>query len=551
MKVALGQLDFHIGNFQHNTRKITDSIHAASCGGADLVVFPELAISGYPPGDLLDYDHFIARCGDALQHISRECVDIAAIVGVPMPNTGMKGKRLYNTACFLHQGKVKAVTRKSLLPTYDIFDEYRYFEPDTTSSVVSFQGKRIAITICEDLWGLGDNPMYVTNPMDRLARENPHMIINIAASPFDYSQGEKRLSILQANAKKYNLPLIYVNQTGAHAQIIFDGGSMVIDKQGRPIMQMPFFEERTEIFDTQRLTATNDHAAPALEILKYPHRTERLYQALRCGTADFFRKSGFKKAVLGLSGGLDSALTLAIAADALGPQNVMSLIMPSRFSNQHSIDDSLKITQNLESPKEIVSIEEGFNALENTLKPFFKNMPFDTTEENLQARLRATLLMAFSNKKGYLLLNTSNKSEAAVGYGTLYGDMCGGLSIIGDIYKTEAWQLAKYINRDKEIIPESIIYKAPSAELRPNQKDSDSLPPYHVLDKLLYMYIEEQKSPQQIMDAGFDKEMVSKVLKLVNNSEHKRFQAPPVLRVSPKAFGSGRRMPLTARYQIP
>lgn len=550
MKIALGQLNFHIGNFQHNKQKITDSIESAKSQGADLIVFPELAVSGYPPGDLLEHSHFITLCSNTLQEIAGKCVDIAAIVGVPLPNKGIKGKPLYNTACFLYEGKVQAVVNKSLLPTYDIFDEYRYFEPGTPESVITFKGKRLAITICEDLWGLGDSPMYVNNPMDRLAAQKPHLIINIAASPFHHSQAEKRLSILQTNAKKYNTPIVYVNQTGAHAQIIFDGGSMVLNKQGQPHIQMPFFEEQTKIVDLQQLEKT-DRQVSLIENLEYPPRPERVYQALRYGTADFFRKSGFKKAILGLSGGLDSALTLAIAVDALGPENVLSVIMPSRFSSQHSIDDSIKMTQNLGSPKEIISIEENFKQLEKSLKPFFSNLPFDTTEENMQARLRAVILMALSNKKGYLLLNTSNKSEAAVGYGTLYGDMCGGLSVIGDIYKTEAWQLAEYINKKQKIIPESIINKIPSAELRPNQKDSDSLPPYQILDKLLYMYIEEQKSPQQIMKAGLEKSLVQKVINLVNTSEYKRFQAPPVLRVTQKAFGAGRRMPLVAHYNNP
>ncbi len=542
MKIALAQLNFHIGNFEQNTARIKGAVHQALQQEADLVVFPELAVSGYPPRDFLEFDDFIEKCKTSVESIAEECQGIAAVLGAPVKNESGRGKRLYNAACFLNNGGVEKIIRKTLLPTYDVFDEYRYFEPNTEFSIIEYKGKKLAVTICEDLWGLGDNPIYAVNPMDRLASENPDMIINIAASPYDHQQIGRRRRILQTNALQYKLPVIYVNHVGAQTELIFDGGSCVMDAAGRIIKKLPHFEQKQEIINLEA-----DHEPLDAEKTE-PGKISSMYDALVLGVRNYFRKLGFTKAVLGLSGGIDSAVSLAIATEALGAENVLSVMMPSQFSSDHSVSDSEQMVKNLGSPSEKITIREIYEVFEEKLRPHFKGSGFDITEENIQARVRAILLMAFSNKFGHILLNTSNKSEAAVGYGTLYGDMSGGLSVIGDVYKTEVYELARYINRNREIIPESIIRKPPSAELRPDQKDSDSLPPYDILDSILYMYIEQQRDPADILSAGFEPSTVRKVLRLVNISEHKRKQAPPVLRVSPKAFGMGRRMPIVARY---
>lgn len=541
MKIALAQLNFHIGNFDQNTQKIIDSVKKAASEGADLIVFPELAISGYPPRDFLAFNDFVQKCESSMTEIAGYCKDIAAIVGGPVRNNKPKGKKLSNAAWFLNDGEVIHITRKTLLPTYDIFDEYRYFEPNQDFYIIHYKGKKLAITICEDLWGVGDNPIYAINPMDKLIESEPDLIINIAASPYDHQQFDNRYNVLKTNAKKYKLPIIYVNHIGAQTELIFDGGSCVINHEGERIMQLPFFKESCSYFDL-------DHTTSQADIIPVPQKMYGIYKALVLGIQNYFKKLGFQKAILGLSGGIDSALTLALAADALGPENVQSLIMPSTFSTNHSVNDAIQLCDQLNTPYEIVSIEEVYDSFNSTLAPYFKELPFNIAEENLQARARAVILMAFSNKFGHILLNTSNKSEAAVGYGTLYGDMCGGLSVIGDLYKTEVYELAEFINKDREIIPQNIITKPPSAELRPDQKDSDSLPDYTILDQILFRYIELQEDPTDIVNAGFDKEIVQKTLRLVNISEHKRYQAPPVLRVSPKAFGMGRRMPIVAKY---
>lgn len=540
MKIALAQFNFHIGNFAQNTNKIKDNIRKAERQGADLVIFPELAVSGYPPRDFLGFDDFIDQCEQAMQDIARECISITAIVGGPQKNPSKKGKRLFNAAWILQQGSVKQIAKKSLLPTYDIFDEYRYFEPGHDFGIFDLNGHKLAITICEDLWGVGDSPIYAVNPMDKLIEQRPDMIINIAASPFDHTQFEKRSDVLKENAKQYNLPIVYVNHVGAQTELIFDGGSLVMDAKGDILHQLPFFKESLEVYNSEASRASTDFYKPP--------KMESIEQALILGIQNYFQKLGFKKAVLGLSGGIDSALTLALASKALGAENVISLIMPSEFSSSHSVDDSIELCKNLGTAYSIISIEEIYTSYTKALAPYFSHLPFNIAEENIQARSRAVLLMAYSNKFGHILLNTSNKSEAAVGYGTLYGDMCGGISVIGDLYKTEVYELAHYINRNQEIIPSNILTKPPSAELRPDQKDSDSLPDYNILDQILYHYIELQQDPQKIIESGFEESIVRKTITLVNNSEHKRYQAPPVLRVSPKAFGMGRRMPIVAKY---
>jgi NAD+ synthase (glutamine-hydrolysing) len=436
----------------------------------------------------------------------------------------------------IHQAK------KTLLPTYDIFDEDRYFEPAHEFHTFTFRGKRIALTICEDMWNIGnENPLYTVCPMDEMMPEKPDLMINISASPFDYTHSQERVDIIRQNALRYKLPLFYVNNVGAQTEIIFDGGSMAISPTGH-VQELPYFEEMVRVFDLEEVMRS------AKDQLQPKDKWPLIYDALLEGIRDYFGKLGFKQAILGLSGGIDSALTAVLAAHALGPQNVRVVLMPSEFSSQHSIDDALQLAKNLGLRYDIVPIQHSYEAFIKTLKPVFGDLPFDVTEENIQARCRGIILMAMSNKFGNILLNTSNKSEAAVGYGTLYGDMAGGLSVIGDLYKTEVYALSNYINKDKEIIPTNTISKPPSAELRPNQKDSDSLPDYDILDVILYLYIEKELGPREIIAMGYEEQLVRRILRLVNINEFKRFQTPPVLRVSSKAFGMGRRMPIVGKY---
>ncbi len=543
MKIALAQINYHIGNFQSNTEKIVEKINQAKKQGADIVVFSELAISGYPPRDFLEFNDFVDQCNEAVHKIAKTCTDIAAIIGLPTYNNAPKGKPLYNSAAFLRNGKITSLTHKTLLPNYDIFDEYRYFEPNNSINVIEFGGHKIALTICEDLWNVQDNPLYILNPMDELIKQGPDVIINIAASPFNYHQTKYRKDVLKKNAQQYGLPLFYVNHVGAQTELLFDGGSLAMNSRGEIYDELNYFEEDFRIFDLEQVK----YSKPVLTKTE-PTEIESIHDALVMGVKNYFNKLGFKKAILGLSGGIDSALTSALAAKALGPENVYNVLLPSKFSSDHSINDSVKLCENLGMPYDIIKIEESVDAFESTLKPYFKDLPFGIAEENIQARARGVILMALSNKFGYILLNTSNKSEAAVGYGTLYGDMNGGLSVIGDVYKTQAYELSRYINRFKEIIPENIITKPPSAELRPDQKDSDSLPDYDILDEILYQYIEHRKGPKEIVAMGFDKALVDRILKLVNTNEYKRYQTPPMLRISTKAFGMGRRMPIVAKY---
>lgn len=547
MKIALAQINYHIGNFDKNVDKIKKAISRAKGENVDLIVFAELAVSGYPPRDFLEFDDFIAQCQDAIREIALQCKGIAAIVGSPVKNPDFQGKDLFNAAYLLESGKIKETRHKTLLPNYDIFDEYRYFEPNNVFKTVEVSGKKIALTICEDLWNVGNNPLYTVNPMDEMMAQNPEIIINIAASPFNYNQHLTRAEILQENAKKYNLPLFYVNHVGAQTELLFDGGSLVIDPQGEILHELKYFEEDYRVYDTDNLYLNKS----SRQVSAYPKGKEKIgliHDALVMGVKNYFEKLGFSQAILGLSGGIDSAVTLAIAAKALESENVLSVLMPSQFSSQHSVDDSVEMVKKLGSPHKIITIKELYKSFDKKLHLHFNDLPFGIAEENVQARIRGVLLMALSNKFGYILLNTSNKSEAAVGYGTLYGDMNGGLSVIGDVYKTEVFELARYINLDKEIIPENIITKPPSAELRPDQKDSDSLPDYAILDEILYQYIELRQGPKELIKMGFDEALVKRTLRLVNINEYKRYQTPPILRVSPKAFGMGRRMPIVAKY---
>ncbi|MBN2616224.1 MAG: NAD+ synthase [Bacteroidales bacterium] len=543
MKIALAQLNFHIGNFDQNKEKILKAIEQSKALGADLVVFSELAITGYPPRDFLEFDDFIDQSKHAVEEIASVCTGISAIVGMPATNPNPKGKRLYNSAAFLSEGKVQKIIHKTLLPNYDIFDEYRYFEPNTVFELVELHDRKIALTICEDIWNVEKNPLYTVNPMEELMKLNPDLMINIAASPFNYEQAERRFQVLNHNTEKYHLPLFYVNHVGAQTELLFDGGSMVMNAKGKVVDVLNYFKEDLKVYDLKDVEQSKGTSS-----ITKVSKSALIHDALVMGIRNYFQKLGFSKAILGLSGGIDSAVTAALAAEALGAENVYNVLLPSPFSTEHSLKDAKELVQNLKMPSDVISISDAFESFNETLHPFFKGLLFDVTEENIQARIRGVILMALSNKFGYILLNTSNKSEAAVGYGTLYGDMNGGLSVLGDVYKTDVFELARYINRNKEIIPENIITKPPSAELRPDQKDSDSLPEYDILDRILYLYIEKRKGPAEIIAEGYDQQLVNRILKLVNINEYKRYQTPPILRVSDKAFGMGRRMPIVAKY---
>jgi NAD+ synthase (glutamine-hydrolysing) len=548
MKITLAQLNYHVGNFELNTSKIIKASEKAVLENADLIVFSELCVCGYPARDFLNYPHFIAECEKSLQRIADAQLNIGILVGAPVKNPIIEGKDLFNAAVFIYEGKMQQVFRKTLLPTYDVFDEYRYFEPNKTFELLLFKGKKIAVTICEDIWNVSnENPLYTIAPLDELAPKHPDFIINLSASPFSYTQQEERLKVIEANVTRYGVPLVYVNQVGAQTELIFDGGSLAMNVRGAVVRKLPFFEEAATTIEVDDLFSNSDAAAPLCDTSNVS-AIERIHDALIMGIRDYFHKLGFSRAIIGLSGGIDSAVVSCLATQALGKENVMHLLMPSQFSSQHSIDDALALCRNLDVAHEVISIQPVFETLLAQTKPFFKDLPFDVAEENMQARIRAILLMAFCNKFGYILLNTSNKSEAAVGYGTLYGDMCGGLSVLGDVYKTQVYELAHYINRHGEIIPKNILTKAPSAELRPDQKDTDSLPEYDLLDKILFAYLEGCQGIDQIIAEGFDETTVKRVLRMVNMNEWKRFQSPPVLRVSPKAFGIGRRMPIEGKY---
>ena len=548
MKLALAQLNYHIGNFAANNKKIIDHIIRAKADAADLIVFAELAVGGYPAKDMLRNEHFIQQSADSLQEIAQACQGISCIIGAPMVNTDAEGKALYNAAVVLSDGKIQHIAKKTLLPDYDVFDEYRYFEPNRAATCIDIQGEKVALTVCEDLCDDDMSNSYVGDLMADLRRENPSLIINIAASPFSYTHFENRLNILRNNAIKAACPLIYVNQIGAHTDIIFDGRSLALDKNGHVLTELKAFNEDYRVIKI-------DQQPLACSTKKYADNNREkngeialIHQALLLGIRDYFQKSGFSNAVLGLSGGLDSAIVAALACEALGAENVLAILLPSKYSSDHSLKDALDFVHNTGCQHQIIPIEDIANTFDRTLAEVFAGRDPDVTEENIQARIRGTILMAVSNKFGHILLNTSNKSEAAVGYGTLYGDMAGSLSVIGDVYKTQAYALARYINREREIIPLNTIVKPPSAELRPDQKDSDSLPPYEILDSVLYQLIELEKSAAQVVQSGFDDSLVTRIAKLLYNAEFKRFQAPPILRVSPKAFGSGRVMPLVAKY---
>ncbi|HDP75208.1 MAG TPA: NAD+ synthase [Bacteroidales bacterium] len=554
MKVALAQLNYTIGNFDRNTDKIVASINRAKAEGARLIVFSELSVCGYPPHDLLTHKHFVDRCMTTIVQIALNCNGIYAIVGAPSINPNTTGKLLFNSAYLLGDGKILDVFHKTLLPDYDIFDEYRYFEPNPGNyRIAEIDGAKIAITISEDIWddqptttAFSRSKFYRDAPMNYLAKLNPEMVINISASPFSYNVEERRLQVFQSNVARYSVPVIYVNQVGGNTDLLFDGGSMVVNAKGNIILKLKSFKEDFKVVETNSFDKAQP--LPTESPSSSTQRIERIHNALVMGIRDYFDKLGLAKATLGLSGGIDSAVVLVLASQALDVNNIRVLLMPSQYSSQHSIDDAVALAKKLGVQYDIVSIQPIFESFKSQLSFIFAGKPEDITEENIQARVRGTLLMAISNKLGHLLLNTSNKSEAAVGYGTLYGDMCGALSVLGDVYKTDVYRLANYINRNDEIIPVNTIQKPPSAELRPNQKDSDSLPPYEILDPILFAYIEQGLSAYEIVELGFNSATVNRTLSLVNMNEYKRYQSPPILRVSSKAFGYGRKMPLVAKW---
>ena len=535
-----------------------EAIASAKAAHADLVVFSELSVCGYPPRDFLGFDDFIQRCRQALDTLCEAADTIGVLVGCPSINPQREGKDLHNSVYLLHNKAIQGVVHKTLLPTYDVFDENRYFEAASQWQVLHFKGKKLAVTVCEDIWNLGDNPLYRICPMDQLMAQQPDIMINLSASPFDYTHVEDRKAIIKANVLKYKLPLLYCNTVGSQTEIVFDGGSLVFDAQANLIAEGAYFTEDTLMVDWQVDGSFTDAIitpaahVPNAELNPDTYQAhlhiDRIHNALILGIRDYFQKMGFTKAILGSSGGADSALTLALACEALGAENVTAILMPSQYSTEHSVADALALSKNLGNPHHIIEIKPLYEAFMQQLEPLYRGTPFGLAEENIQARCRGNVLMAIANKHGQILLNTTNKSECACGYGTLYGDMAGGISVLGDVYKTQVYALMEYINRNGEIIPQNILTKAPSAELRPNQKDSDSLPDYAVLDAILYQYIEQSKSPRHIEHLGYEPALVQRVLKLVNSSEYKRNQFCPIIRVSPKAFGVGRRIPIVAHY---
>jgi NAD+ synthase (glutamine-hydrolysing) len=544
MKIALAQLNYHIGNFEGNLEKMQGMVTKAKALKADIVVFGEMATCGYPARDFLEFDDFIKKAYASVEVLADMARGIAIVVGSPSRNPKPEGKDLFNSAYFLENGKIKHVQHKTLLPTYDIFDEYRYFEPADEWNILTFKGKKIALTVCEDIWNVGnENPLYKICPMDEMMSKKPDFMINVSASPFAYDHAGERLHTVRTNVERYKIPMFYCNMVGGQTDVIFDGGSLVISSDGKIFDEMPFFDECLRVYELDEVL----RGGIEKQIPK-DNTIQLIHDALIVGIQDYFRKMGLKKAIFGLSGGIDSAVVAALAARALGADNVRCLLMPSQYSSDHSVNDARQLAEKLGIQYDIVPIESVFESFMGILKPHFFGMPFNITEENIQARVRGMMLMSFSNKFGNILLNTSNKSEMAVGYGTLYGDMCGGIAVLGDVYKTQVYELAKYINKDGEVIPVNSISKPPSAELRPNQKDSDSLPEYDILDKVLYQYIEKRQGPKELIAMGFDEKLVARILRLVNINEFKREQTAPVIRVSSKAFGTGRRMPIVGKY---
>jgi NAD+ synthase (glutamine-hydrolysing) len=546
MKITLAQLNPTVGDICGNVAKVTQTLSQCSKDSPDLVVFPELFLVGYPPRDLLERPSFIARTNEAireLSEVSQKYPHTGIIVGAPQPGKQSTGKGLHNSALLLYQGRILFTQHKSLLPTYDVFDEPRYFDPATEDPVVQFKDKILGISICEDAWNdpaLWHLPTYSYDPIEVLAEKGANLIINIAASPFYRGKETLRYNIVRSHATKHRIPFLFINQVGANDELIFDGRSVGVDGAGDPFVVFPPFEEHVQTISVDR-DGVPDSYVPQEEIAS-------VYQALVLGVRDYMRKCGFTSALVGLSGGIDSAVTCCIAVEAIGAKNVVAVTMPGPYSSTGSIEDSRKLAENLAIRFKVIPIAPAYEAYMKSLQDHFEGREPDVTEENFQARIRGNILMALSNKFGHLVLSTGNKSELAVGYCTLYGDMSGGLSVIADVPKTMVYELAQYINRDSIMIPEEIVNKPPSAELRENQTDQDTLPPYEVLDEILHYYVDEHYSMADLLHHNFDPETVKWVIRTVDRNEYKRRQAVPGLKVTSKAFGMGRRMPIAAKF---
>ncbi|MFH0813136.1 MAG: NAD+ synthase [Pseudomonadota bacterium] len=545
MKIALAQLNTTIGDFDGNTSKIFNYIERARQKNCDLVIFSELAIPGYPPTDNIEKQDFVRTNLEKLHQVANAADNIGVILGFVDVNQDQVGKNFFNGAALITRGEIVAKVYKKLLPSYDVFDENRYFEPGKSNQVYSFLGKRLGITICEDIWNDKDffhERLYADDPVENLVRQGLDILINISGSPFYLGKRAYRINILSNIARKYRIPVVYVNQVGGNDSLLFDGGSMAIDPQGNIQALAKEFEEDIVTFDVER-NRGNIH--PAIE-----NEEELVFKGLWVGTRDYVSKCGFERVVLGLSGGIDSSLTACIAAEALGKENVFGVAMPSPYSSPESVEDAEILAHRLGINFRIIPVSQIFEVYLEELKPIFAGYPEDTTEENLQPRIRGNLLMALANKFNALVLSTGNKSEMAVGYCTLYGDMCGALAVISDIPKTMVYRLAHYLNRDKELIPTRVLTKPPSAELKPNQTDQDTLPPYEVLDTILTEYIENNQTITDIVNQGYDQRVVRDTVRRIHLNEFKRKQAPPGLKVTTKAFGSGRRYPIAHRFNL-
>jgi NAD+ synthase (glutamine-hydrolysing) len=543
MKVFIGQINSTVGALSANAELIRRAYDEGVRAGADVVMVPELAVTGYPPRDLLDRPHFIERALEIRDELAKMTGETTLIFGCPVRNPHWCGKPLHNAAIVARNGTIILEQKKMLLPTYDVFDELRYFEPGNEVHLVEIAGKRVGVSICEDFWfddEVFGQKMYCGNPVDDLARQGAEVLLNISASPFNSGKRHTRWQIFSDIATRYRVPLVYVNQVGGNDELLFDGSSIVFDASGQTIFCARAFEEHSTLVQLQ--------GSPCEMVLALGEE-EEIGRGLILGLRDYIRKCGFKDVVIGLSGGIDSALTAAIAAEALGPERVTGIAMPSQFSSQHSIDDARSLASNLGIDFHLVPISPIYAPYETAIDALFGTHQFDTTNENIQARIRGNILMAWSNRTGAMVLSTGNKSELAVGYCTLYGDMAGGLSLLGDVYKTMVYRVARWLNRERTLIPESTMTKAPSAELRPNQTDQDTLPPYDVLDGILKLYIEEWLEVDAIAARGFDRDLVARILKMVDTAEFKRRQAAPTIRVSSKAFGSGRDMPIAQQWR--
>ncbi len=553
MKIRIAQLNPIVGDIDGNRERIFSALKDAEAAGIELLILPELCVLGYPPMDLLERHYFREYVYECNEEIVGRTGQTALLFGSITPHEVRAGRKMYNSAILASDGAIKAIVHKTLLPTYDVFDEYRYFEPNRHFTPVSFKGINLGITICEDIWSHENEFQYHTydiDPARNLKEQGADILINISASPFTQKKPELRLQMLENHVKRLGIPILYANQVGANTEIIFDGDSMALNKSGDLAGRAALFKEDHIDID---LDEGNNGLIPVIDgDVDLPGKEERIFQALKMGLYDYVTKSGLgQKVVLGLSGGIDSALTAAIAAEAVGPENVIGVTMPSHFSSGGSVSDSEKLAKNLGIQFLQFPIKKIYDTYIETLDPVFRDTEFNVAEENIQSRARGVLLMALSNKFGYMLLNTGNKSELSVGYCTLYGDMAGGLSVISDLYKNEVYQVSHWLNEyyyGREVIPESILTKPPSAELRPDQKDSDSLPDYDILDAILRSYVEEQLSPAEITRQGHNPEIVQWVVRAVDRNEYKRRQAPPGLRISPKAYGGGRRIPIVQRW---